>query len=76
MAGADVYVNENIAADKLADGSRNGGSRTITLIETEELIISDGSVTPDIYRFFKGLNPNLIPIDTWGQVLLFAFPRL
>jgi hypothetical protein len=32
------------------------------MIESEEFIVSDGSGTPDIYRFFKGLNPNLIPI--------------
>lgn len=63
MAGADVYVNENVASDKLGDASRQGGSRTITMVESEELIVSDGSVTPDIYRFFKGINPNLIPID-------------
>lgn len=63
MAGNDVYVNEKIEAGKIAESAYVSGSRTITMIETEEFIISDGSGTADIYRFFKGLNPNLIPID-------------
>lgn len=63
MAGADKYVNELIAAGKLAEAPYVNGARTITMIETEELDISDGSGTADVYRFFKSLNPNLIPID-------------
>ncbi len=63
MAGNDVYVNEDREADKLAAAPYVNGARTITMIETEEFIISDGSSTSDKYRFFAGINPNLIPID-------------
>lgn len=63
MAGADVYVNELIEAGKIAEAPYVSGARTITVIESEELIVSNGSVTADIYRFFKGLNPNLIATD-------------
>ncbi len=63
MAGADVYVNELIAAGKLAEAPYVNGARTITMVETEELVVQSGAVTADVYRFFKGLNPNLIPID-------------
>lgn len=63
MAGNDVYVNEDVEANKLGNAPYVNGARVISIIETEEFIVSDGSVTADIYRFFKGLNPNLIPID-------------
>ncbi len=63
MAGNDVYVNENREAEKLADAPYVNGARTITMVETEEFTVSDGSSTADIYRFFAGINPNLIPID-------------
>ncbi len=59
----DVYVSELLEAGKLAEAAYVNGARTITMIETEELPIADGSANIDIYRFFKGLNPNLIPID-------------
>ncbi len=59
----DVYVNELIESGKVAEAPYVNGARTITCIEVEELPIADGSANIDIYRFFKGLNPNLIPID-------------
>ena len=62
-AVTDVYVNELIEAGKIAESAYVYGARTITIIETEEFPIADGSANIDIYRFFKGLNPNLIPID-------------
>ncbi len=63
MAGNDVYVNALVEAGKQAESAYVYGARTITIIATEELTVSDGSTTADVYRFFKGLNPNLIPID-------------
>lgn len=63
MAGLDVFVNEDRQNDKLANAPYVNGARTITIIETEELPVSNGAVTADIFRFFNGLNPNLIPID-------------
>jgi hypothetical protein len=59
----DVYVNELLESGKIAEAAYVNGARTITIIETEEFPIADGSANIDIYRFFKGLNPNLIPID-------------
>ncbi|KKM68555.1 hypothetical protein LCGC14_1459720 [marine sediment metagenome] len=56
----DVYVSELLESGKLAEAPYVNGARTITVIETEELPIADGSANIDIYRFFKGLNPNLI----------------
>ncbi len=63
MAGADAYVNENVAAGKQAEACYSNGSAPVFIIETFELAVSDGSGTADVYRVFKGLNPNLIPID-------------
>ncbi len=62
-AVTDVYVNELIESGKISEVAYVSGARTITCIETEEFPIADGSANIDIYRFFKGLNPNLIPID-------------
>lgn len=59
----DVYVNELIESGKVAEAPYVNGARTITAIETEEIPVADGSANIDIYRFFKGLNPNLIPVD-------------
>ena len=59
----DVYVSELLESGKIAEAPYVNGARTITAIETEELPIADGSANIDIYRFFKGLNPNLIIVD-------------
>ncbi len=62
-AVTDVYVNELVESGKIAESAYVGGAATLTIIETEEFPIADGSANIDIYRFFKGLNPNLIPIE-------------
>ncbi len=62
-AVTDVYVNELLESGKIAEAAYVNGSRNLTVIETEEIAIADGSANIDIYRFFKGLNPNLIIID-------------
>ena len=61
MAVENKYVNTLIAAGKLAEAPYVNGARTITCVETEELAAGDDALS--VYRFFKGLNPNLIPID-------------
>ncbi len=63
MAGTDEYVNETVEAWKQAEACYVNGSAPVYMIETFELPVSDGSSTVDIYRVFKGLNPNLIPVD-------------
>lgn len=61
MAVENKYVNALIAAGKIAEAAYVSGARTITAIATEELASGDDALS--VYRFFKGLNPNLIPID-------------
>ncbi len=63
MAGADAYVNELVEAGKLDEAAYVNGSNRVDMIESFELAVSDGSGTADVYRVFKGLRPNLIPID-------------
>ncbi len=58
---ADKYVNALIASGKLAEAAYVSGARTITCIATEEFVAGDAA--GDVFRFFKSLNPNLIPID-------------
>ncbi len=62
-AVTDVYVNALVESGKIDEAPYVNGARTITAIESEELPIADGSANIDIYRFFKGLNPNLIIVD-------------
>lgn len=64
MAVQDKYVNTNLAADKLSSplfGGGIGGAQTFTLVGTEEIAAADDNAS--VYRFFKNLNPNLVPID-------------
>ncbi len=58
---ADTYVNALIAAGKIAEAAYVSGARTITAIATKEFVAGDAA--GDVFRFFKSLNPNLIPID-------------
>ena len=60
MAVENKYVNALIAAGKIAESAYVSGARTITCVATEELAAGDDALS--VYRFFKGLNPNLIPI--------------
>ncbi len=63
MAGADAYVNELVEAGKQDEAAFTNGSAPVYMIESFELAVSDGSGTADVYRVFKGLNPNLIPVQ-------------
>ncbi len=56
----DKYVSANLAAGKLEAAGLCNGSPTITMAQVEE-IAADGDGS--IYRFFKGLKGNLIPIS-------------
>ncbi len=60
MAVVDKYVNTELAADKLAEAARSNGTKVIGMVETEELTAGDSATS--VYRFFKGINANLIPI--------------
>ncbi len=61
MAVVNKYTNDLIASGKLAEAAYVNGARTITCVESEELASGDDAAS--VYRFFKSLNPNLIPID-------------
>ncbi len=56
---ADVYVRTRVEAGKNEEAPYVTGSKKIGMVASEELTTGAGNV----YRFFKGLNPNLIPID-------------
>ncbi len=63
MAGQDYYVDATVEAGKQAEACYSNGSAPVYMIKAFELPVSDGSGTVDVYRVFKGLNPNLIPVD-------------
>jgi hypothetical protein len=56
----DKYVSAALAAGKLENAALCNGARLVGMIATEEIAADgDGSV----YRFFKGVSGNLIPIE-------------
>jgi len=61
MAVVNKYVNSLIAANKIANAALVNGARVIGMIATEELAAGDSAAS--VYRFFKGVSGNLIPID-------------
>ena len=61
MAVEDKYVDADVAAGKLGNAALVNGARTITMVATEELAADDDDGS--VYRFFKGVSGNLIPID-------------
>lgn len=61
-AVVNKYVDAAIAAGKLGESALSGGGvKSIVMVATEEIAAADDDTS--IYRFFKGLAPNLIPID-------------
>jgi hypothetical protein len=56
----DKYVSAAITAGKLENAALCNGARVIGMVATEELA-ADGDAS--IYRFFKGVSGNLIPIN-------------
>jgi hypothetical protein len=61
MAVQDKYVNADVAADKLGNAALVNGARVIAMVATEELAAGDSAAS--VYRFFKGVSGNLIPMD-------------
>ncbi len=61
MAVVNKYVRTLIEAGKLDEAVFVNGSNKVGMISSEEFAAGDDAGS--IYRFFKGLNPNLIPID-------------
>ncbi len=61
MAVVNKYVRTRIEAGKNDEAPYVNGSKIVGMVASEELAAGDDAAS--IYRFFKGLNPNLIPID-------------
>ena len=61
MAVEDKYVGTLAAAGKTDKAALTAGDKIITMVKTEEIAAADDDGS--IYRFFKGVPANLIPID-------------
>lgn len=61
MAVEDKYVSTALAAGKIEMAARSVGASVIGMVATGELAAGDSATS--VYRFFKGLSGNLIPID-------------
>ncbi len=61
MAVVNKYVRTLVEAGKMEEAPYVNGSKKVGMIASEEFAAGDDAGS--IYRFFKGLNPNLIPID-------------
>ncbi len=61
MAVENKYVSALVAAGKLENAPLVNGSKVTGMIQTEELAAGDSAGS--VYRFFKGISGNLIPID-------------
>ncbi len=61
MAVEDKYVGTLTAAGKLDKAALVMGDRVITMINTEEIAAADDDAS--VYRFFKSVPSNLIPLD-------------
>lgn len=56
----DVYVNERIAQDKLAESVNVSGNKTVTMIQ--KVVFNTEDTANTIYRLFKA-SANLIPVS-------------
>jgi len=61
MAVENKYVRARIEAGKNDDAPYVNGAEYVGMIASEELAAGDDAAS--VYRFFKGLTPNLIPVD-------------
>lgn len=60
MAVEDKYINSNVASGKLAKAAHNGGAEVFCMVEAFEVAAADDDGS--VYRVFKNLPGNLIPI--------------
>ena len=61
MAVVNKYVNASVEAGKIANAALVNGAPMIGMVATEEITAGDSATS--VYRFFKGVSGNLIPID-------------
>lgn len=60
MAVEDKYINSDVAAGKLAKAIHSNGGKVFAMIETFEIAAADSNGS--VYRVFKNLPPDLIPM--------------
>ncbi len=61
MAVVNKYVRTRIEAGKNDEAPYVNGSKIVGMVASEELAAGDDAAY--VYRYFNGLNPNLIPVD-------------
>jgi len=61
MAVEDKYTDADLAAGKLGKAALIMGAETITIVGTEEIAAGDDNGS--VYRFFKSVPSNLIPVE-------------
>lgn len=61
MAVQDKYVNSDVANGKLGNAALVNGAPTTTMVATEEIAAGDSAAS--VYRYFKGISGNLIPLN-------------
>ncbi len=60
MAVINDYVDSDVALNKKAPALLAQGAQTFTMVQTFEVAAADDN--DSIYRVFKNLNPNYVPI--------------
>lgn len=60
MAVEDKYINSDLVAGKKGAIGRTHGGEKICMVETFEISSADSATS--VYRVFKNLNPELIPV--------------
>jgi len=61
MAVEDKYINADVVAGKLANAALSGeGNKLVCMTETFEVAAADSDAS--VYRVFKNVNANLIPV--------------
>jgi len=61
MAVENKYVGTLAAAGKLDKAALTAGDKIVVMVKTEEIAVADDDGS--VYRFFKGVPSNLIPIE-------------
>lgn len=61
MAVENKYVGTLAAAGKLDKSALTNGDKVVVMVKTEEIAAADDDGS--VYRFFKGVPSNLIPIE-------------
>ncbi len=74
MTVQDKYVSAALASGKIEMAALANGARIVQMVQTEEIAATPTDEILSVYRFFKGLNGNLIPtkIEVFGDTAIVA----